>query len=199
MRPLWAALALALLLLSLPLYQATATPSSPVNTPADTPADTPASEQIFLPYVAMSNCQLDEAASTLAQRFERDPNQRREGVQCNAKLAQVARARALDMATRAYFDHKTPDGLGPNELARAAGCHLPDFYPGGEANSIESIAGGYASADEAWDALMESPSHRPHLLAEDDFYRDQTDYGVGYVYAPGSPFTYYWVVLTAEC
>ncbi len=147
----------------------------------------------------MSSCQPNAAETALAAQLASDPQQRRDGVQCSAKLAKVARERALDMATRGYFGHETPEGIGPNEQARAAGCQLPDIYPGGSANSIESIAAGYADADEAWSALMNSPSHRLHLLAEHDFYRDQTDYGVGYAYMPDSPYTYYWVVLTAEC
>jgi uncharacterized protein YkwD len=44
---------------------------------------------------------------------------------------------------------------------------------------------------------MGSTGHRTHLLGMGDFYRAQTDYGVGYVYAPGSRYGHYWVVLIA--
>ena len=54
-----------------------------------------------------------------------------------------------------------------------------------------------ASASEAWQGWMNSASHRKHLLGQDSFYAGQTHYGVGFVSSPGSPYRYYWVVITA--
>ena len=44
---------------------------------------------------------------------------------------------------------------------------------------------------------MGSPDHKTHLLGEEDFFVEQTSYGVGYYEDPGAPYRFYWVVLTA--
>lgn len=114
------------------------------------------------------------------------------------RLVQVARARAMDMARRNYFDHVNPDGVAANFLVRATGYQLPSHYstsPRG--NNIESIGAGYINANEAWSGWMNSAGHKVHLLASDSFYRDQTSYGVGHFYDPNSRYKHYWVVLTA--
>ena len=113
-------------------------------------------------------------------------------------LTAVARARAADMAKRHYFSHTDPDGNGPNMIARSAGYPLPSSWcrSRGE-NFIESIGAGQATAEAAWDAWMHSPVHRTHLLAQSSFYRDQTNFGIGFYSDPASPFRNYWVVLTA--
>ncbi len=113
-------------------------------------------------------------------------------------LTSVAQSRARDMANRGYFGHTNPDGIGPNALVSAAGFHLPDWYDHSLAgNNIESIAAGYTSPPAVVNAWIASPGHRTHVLAEDVFFQEQTYYGVGYVYAPGSPYLHYWVFLSA--
>ncbi|HEX8692664.1 MAG TPA: CAP domain-containing protein [Longimicrobium sp.] len=134
----------------------------------------------------------------LASILETAPGQARHGMRFNPTLARVARARAADMARRGYFGHTDPDGLGANTHVTRAGFRLPVLYdarPSG--NNIESLGGGYASPRAAWGAWMGSTGHRTHLLGLGDFYRAQTDYGVGYVHAPGSRYGHYWVVLIA--
>jgi uncharacterized protein YkwD len=114
------------------------------------------------------------------------------------RLTQVARARAMDMARRHYFDHVNPDGLGPNALVRATGYQLPSFWSTSpSANNIESIGAGYTSADDAWAGWMGSSAHKTHLLATDSFYRNQTSYGIGHYYDSSSQYKHYWVVITA--
>ncbi len=112
-------------------------------------------------------------------------------------LTAVARARALDMGRRGYFDHVNPDGHGPNYMVRAAGYPLPAWWgTDPEANYIESIAGGRSTASATWNDWMNSPEHRDHILANTSFDAGNTSYGVGYAAVEGSPFTYYWVVIT---
>ncbi len=114
------------------------------------------------------------------------------------RLIQVARARAMDMAKRHYFDHVNPDGLGPNALVRATGYQLPSFWSNSpSANNIESIGAGYTTPDDAWAGWMGSSAHKTHLLATDSFYRNQTSYGVGHYYDSSSQYKHYWVVITA--
>jgi uncharacterized protein YkwD len=125
------------------------------------------------------------------------PDQGRVSPTCHPILAQVARARAEDMRDRAYFSHTNPDGCGPNYLVTQAGYVLPAYYSTAPpANNIESIAAGYPTPTAAWQGWLSSPPHRAHLLAENDFFARQVEYGIGY--ASGGPYQHYWVVLTAE-
>ncbi|MEK0448561.1 MAG: hypothetical protein RL088_829 [Verrucomicrobiota bacterium] len=113
-------------------------------------------------------------------------------------LAAVARARAKDMAVRGYFAHVNPSGKGPNYLVRAAGFPLPAWWGTDPTdNTIESISAGLSSASQTWSSLLDSTPHRTHLLATQTFYRDQTDYGIGYYYDAASQYRHYWVIITA--
>ena len=75
---------------------------------------------------------------------------------------------------------------------------MPDYYdqsaPG---NNVESIAAGFATADATWEGWVNSPHHRSHVLAEEPFFTEQTEYGIGYYYDPNSYYHHYWVILTA--
>ena len=122
----------------------------------------------------------------------------RDALLLDATLSAVARAKAKDMATRRYFDHVTPDGVGANHAIRSAGYPLPLWYGTAKSNNtVESLSAGYSSASSAWNALMNSPGHRTHLLATDSFYRDQTSYGIGFYQDASSQYGAYFVILTA--
>ena len=136
---------------------------------------------------------------SLAKLFEKDRDQRRKKMHCDPVLTYVARLRALDMAKRRYFDHVNPDRDGPNVLVQRAGYVLPTFYSHSRsANNVEVIVAGRPTADAAWKAWLKSGHHRPLALGTDRFYRDQTDYGVGYAQVPGSQFGSYWVLISAR-
>ena len=140
------------------------------------------------------NTQEEAIASLMAN----DWRQKRETVIVDPILSEVARARARDMADRNYFSHVNPDGVGPNYLVERAGYDLPDWWGGSiTANNIESIAAGYTTAQEVWNAWLGSPTHRTHLLGENAFYAEQTAAGFGYAYNANSYYKNYWVVLTA--
>jgi hypothetical protein len=124
--------------------------------------------------------------------------QRRPFVVLDPILCRVARQKAADMANRGYYSHTDPDGHGPNWLVRQAGYTLPDYYDQSpDANNIESVNAGRASAGDAWNSWMESSGHRIHLLGENSFYAQQTSVGIGFVDVPGSQWRYYWIVITA--
>lgn len=113
-------------------------------------------------------------------------------------LAQVARERALDLGNRNYFSHVNPEGNGPNFLVRQAGYQLPSWWSTDPAhNYIESIAGGYPTAESAWNAWLKSSGHRRHVLAENDFWAEQTNFGIGYAFVSNSKYCHYWVFLSA--
>jgi Cysteine-rich secretory protein family len=160
---------------------------------------------VYLPIVrnqaaeSLDACGLNEQAQRMADLFLNDPGQMRPVMRCDPILAQVAQARAEDMARNDYFGHTDPDGHGPNWHVEQAGYRLPSFYdqsPTG--NNIESIAGGFLDPDEAWAGLLNSPRHRTHLLGIDPFFREQTDYGFGYYRLYGSRYQYYFVYITAR-
>lgn len=153
----------------------------------------------FLPLLSRpSACNPNPEEKAIADLATGHPEQERETMSCHPILAQVARERAVDMATRDYFDHENPDGLGPNRLVEQAGYQLPDWYDqAADANNIESIAAGYTTPDDAWNGWLDSPGHRNHVLGESDFFADQTNYGVGYAFSAGSTYKHYWVFITA--
>lgn len=156
-------------------------------------------ESLALPPEAELVCELTPEEQALADLMRSDPGQQRPSLTCNPILVQVARERAEDLGRRNYFDHVNPDGYGPNYLVQAAGYTLPDwYYQEPEANNIESLAGGFSSAQLAWDALLDSESHRIHVLGEDPFFQEQIEFGIGYTFVENSQYQYYWVILTAR-
>jgi uncharacterized protein YkwD len=141
-------------------------------------------------------CVLNAQEEAILQLLYTHPEQRRITMQCNPRLASVARERAQDMAELGYFGHKNPSGEWPNYLVRKAGYKLPTYYPD-NSNSIESIAAGFTSPDAAWAGWMDSEGHRVHILGNDPFWRNQEQIGVGYVNLAGSQYVHYWVIMTA--
>ncbi len=145
-----------------------------------------------------TSCGLNEQETVISTLLVNHPDQKRIGPVCDPILAQVARARARDMAQRGYFAHVNPDGDGPNFLVSQAGYALPNWYPDDrDANNIESIAGGQATPDAAWGGWLQSDAHRMHVLGMHSFYAGQTAYGVGYFFDSNSRMKHYWVFLSA--
>ncbi|UCG26276.1 MAG: hypothetical protein JSW55_09940, partial [Chloroflexota bacterium] len=154
---------------------------------------------VYLPTVdsalLCASAKQEEEIASLARSH---PGQGRPTMDCHPILAQVARERALDMGVRDYFSHVNPDGYGPNYLVRQAGYELPSWWgTDPELNNIESIAAGYQTAADAWNGWLNSPAHRRHVLGEIDFFAEQTNYGIGYAFVPGSKYGHYWVFISA--
>lgn len=141
---------------------------------------------------------LTSQEQTLANHLISDSGQQRPFLKLDPVLMQCARWRAQDMARRGYFGDIGPDGYGPDAKLQQAGYVLPGWWgTSSTANYVESIAAGLSSADATWSDWMNSGPHKQHLLGETSFYASETSYGVGYASVPGSPYTYYWVVITA--
>ena len=157
---------------------------------------------LYLPLVAKGSfcTALTSEEQAILDFMRNDPEQKRPALNCDPILQQVARERALDMGQRDYFSHTNPDGYGPNYLVRQAGYPLPSWYGQQlDANNIESIAAcTNCDAFRIWQMWMDSPGHRTHLLGLKPFFAEQTDYGIGYAYVPGSTYGHYWVVITAR-
>lgn len=161
----------------------------------------PETHLVYLPMLrgGEATCILSDAERAMAHLLTVDPGQRRTGLRCEPLLAQVARRRAEDLAARNYFDHVDPDGFAANYLVRQAGYPLPSYYSQApDANNIEALGAGYGNAEAAWLGLMASRPHRNHLLGNSDFFARQSDFGIGYAYAPDSEYRHYWVIITAE-
>jgi uncharacterized protein YkwD len=97
----------------------------------------------------------------------------------HAALRNSARGHSQDMATRGYFDHKTPEGVGPMQRAQQAG------YTGGFVG--ENIAAGHKTPQEVVQGWMDSPGHCVNMM--EPRYRFL---GVGYLVRQGDRFGTYW-------
>lgn len=134
----------------------------------------------------------------IAELVSNHPGQQRPEMVYDPILNMVARAKAHDLAERAFFSHADPDGYGPNKAASLAGYQLPEWWGNDiDANFIESLVAEAADAVSAFNAWIDSPGHRIHVLGELPFFAEQTRYGVGYANVPGSPHIWYYVLVTA--
>ncbi len=91
-------------------------------------------------------------------------------------LTRAAAWMAKDLSTHNYFDHTSSDGRSPYQRARDCG------YPYGTG---ENIAGGFATAQQVFQAWQQSPGHNNNMLG---------NYAViGIARAFGGPYGVYWV------
>jgi uncharacterized protein YkwD len=120
------------------------------------------------------------------------------------ELAQASEKKALDMASRDYFDHVDPDGYGMNYWIVKAGYQLPDEWVKKKSyNNFESLQAGLSSGIEAIKNLIldegtNPPGHRNHLLGILPFWSNCTDVGIGMARDPDSEYEYYTCVLVAK-
>lgn len=75
----------------------------------------------------------------------------------NEILNQTAAAKAADMFKNQYFEHVSPAGVGPGQLAQAHGYN---YILEGE----NLILGNFASEKEVVQDWMDSPGHRANIL-----------------------------------
>ena len=109
-------------------------------------------------------------------------------------LMKGAQFKAELMATTNKFGHYI-DGHWPNQLASSFGCTHSYQVLG---NQIESIAAGSDDAKAIYEALLNSPQHKDHILGN-GFFAEQTNVGVGFAYNKNSTYQYYWVFWSADC
>jgi len=119
-------------------------------------------------------------------------------------LAGAAEKKALDMATRDYFDHTDPEGYGMNYHIFQAGYQIPeDWFEDVSSNYFESIQAGHSTGKKAIinlivDEGVDPPGHRNHMLGIVDFWSNCTDIGIGMAKKEGSTYTYYMCVMVAK-
>jgi hypothetical protein len=106
----------------------------------------------------------------------------------NTLLIQAARLHSLDMFNRNYFEHVTPEGLGPSDRIKAAGFRA--------VASAESISEGFPGVTSSLQSLIvdfgiPNLGHRRHLLALDSNFRKQNQVGIGILATgPDNPFLF---------
>lgn len=139
-------------------------------------------------YFAGATSGLDDRARIAAEMLARVNEARRRAglwpLAPNPLLDRVSQQHAEDMLRRSYFAHRTPEGLGPSDRARAGG------YRSGIG---ENIVEQRFSVQEALDAWLKSPGHRKNIL--DPNCRELglgLAVGAGYDAAPGG-FRVIWV------
>ena len=123
----------------------------------------------------------------------------------NSDLAKAAELRARDMAERNYFDHSSPEGIGPNHYIVKAGYALNnDWLKKRSANNFESIAANHPTAVDGIKAFIigkGSPGfmHRKHVLGLDPWNGSLQDIGIGFVRIPeGATYKTYLSVIIAK-
>lgn len=139
------------------------------------------------------SCGDNPFARELASLIINDVEQNRTVIKCNALLSKLAKEKAQKMQQFGLIQHNL--GGSPNAHLENGGYKLPNYY-GKEfhANQVEAIAGGYSTPEEVWVAFKNSAAHRSHLIGEHEFYLEQNEIGIGYVYEWHSPHIEYWVV-----
>ena len=148
---------------------------------------------IYLPIVA---AQTDPVAD-FCRLLVADARQQRPTLELCAVLQQAAVWRAYGLASGGDpFDHVDKDDITPNELARRAGCRLPDDYAA-KGNNIESLVAGTDDPVVAFTALASSLKHSDHLFGRGWFQR-QRHFGVA-LCRGSAEFTWYWAIQIAQC
>ena len=98
------------------------------------------------------------------------------------ELTQSARRHAQDMATHGFIGHTGSDGSSPGQRIQEAGYNwliCGEVVGKGTSADVEALV-------SAW---MNSPTHRPILLAA-----SFEDFGVGYAQSSGDWWRHYWAV-----
>jgi uncharacterized protein YkwD len=139
-----------------------------------------------------NDCGENENSVLLATLIIKAINQRRQKLNCNKKLSLIAAKKAKEMALEETVSHVLYNTT-PNEKLRKAGIILPRMYKI-IGNQVESVSGGKSLAEETYDYFMTSPTHKAHLLGENDFYLKQHSIGVGHYFDHESNHSDYWVV-----
>jgi uncharacterized protein YkwD len=109
--------------------------------------------------------QLDQAAAPLSPAaILNETNQHRAAaglpaLTANATLNHAAGNKTADMFTQQYFEHVSPDGNGPAEVAKQAGY---TFLRIGENLAL----GNFSSEADLVQSWMDSPGHRANILGK---------------------------------
>jgi hypothetical protein len=122
---------------------------------------------------------LDEVRMRMAVYFVNADWQERPVLMSDDRLMSAAQHRAIDMATRDYFDHVDPEGHWPNFRVRSYDYELPNHWLD-DANNTEGIGKGFTAPEGCLEAMYRSDDHRPHVTGNVPFFFEHTRFGVGH-------------------
>ncbi len=139
--------------------------SLPENLPsiAGSPFVEKLAEEISVPEPLRGSMEEKKTTLTVPGVVAWTNNQRRQNGQLralreNTKLNKAAAAKVKDMFERQYFEHDSPDGAGPGDLAKAVNYAYLSIG--------ENLALGNFENDQALvEAWMDSPGHRANILS----------------------------------
>lgn len=106
---------------------------------------------------AFKNVVLLQSKIIAETNLQRQENGALPALKENVKLNEAASAKANDMFLKQYFEHVSPSGVGPGDLAQKYGY---DYIVEGE----NLILGNFSSEKELVQAWMDSPGHRANIL-----------------------------------
>ncbi len=120
------------------------------------------SKQLFAPppltaYKKTDSAVLLQSKIILETNSQRQQNGGLPALKENAKLDEAALAKANDIFLKQYFEHVSPSGVGPGDLAQKYGY---EFIVEGE----NLILGNFSSEKEVVQDWMNSPGHRANIL-----------------------------------
>ena len=143
-------------------FSPTGAPTTPILMPSPT-SPIPAPSPAPIPNTLPSPCDILESINALRAKNDLP------GLRLDGRLQDAAAKHAIDMATRGYFDHISPDGENVDERVIREGYEWKTV--------AENIAAGYDDCDalEGWKA---SPGHFGNILC-----KDCTDTGTGAYYS----------------
>jgi uncharacterized protein YkwD len=126
--------------------------------PAARPAAKPAAKPAAEPAVPDRAPGEDGGMQQDALRLTNDARRRHgcPALTVDARLVQAARRHAADMASRGYFEHRSPSGTDAGDRVAATGYDWSSYG--------ENIARGQDDAAEVVRDWMDSPSHRENIL-----------------------------------
>lgn len=160
--------------------------------PAPT-APSMARSSVYLPIIS----QQPDPVQAFCRLLVTDPRQQRPTLELCPALQQVAAWRAFGLASGGDpWDHVDENGTTPNELARQAGCRLPDDYAA-RGNEVESLVAGTADPVVAFMALANSPKHSDHLFGR-GWFRAQRHFGMA-LCKGSAEYTWYWAIYIGTC
>ena len=152
---------------------------SPTFAPIQRPSPSPAPSPAPIPNTLPSPCEILESINALRAKNDLP------GLRLDGRLQDAAVKHAIDMASRGYFDHISPEGENVDERVIREGYEWKTV--------AENIAAGYDDGDALVEGWKASPGHFGNILC-----KDCTDTGIGAYYAAGTEWKYYYVQVFAR-
>ena len=155
------------------------------------------SNQLLLAETAVpSFCGNNEESRLMAELITQHVKQHRPALRCSQNLSQIALLKAQLLTKERDISH-TAGHTTPNHLLRKNGYNLSKRYPI-LGNQVEAIAGGEHDPTVAFQDFLNSEPHRVLLLGEHDYFLEQNDIGIAYLYDKETPYEHYWVILFGD-